>query len=77
MARLPVPITLIDPHPARLALDAAAYDHIVAAHRSAIAAGAPGYLDPVSGLYVMTAATHWARGTCCDSGCRHCPYLER
>jgi hypothetical protein len=24
---------------------------------------------------VLTAAELAARGTCCDSGCRHCPYV--
>jgi hypothetical protein len=65
------------PHPDRLPPDAPAYATIVARHQAALDAGEPGYLDPVSGLYVMTAATHWARGSCCDSGCRHCPYVAR
>jgi hypothetical protein len=25
---------------------------------------------------VFTAAYHLKRGTCCGSGCRHCPYKE-
>ncbi|MGA2808958.1 MAG: DUF5522 domain-containing protein [Terracidiphilus sp.] len=25
-------------------------------------------------LMVFTAAYHWKRGSCCGSGCRHCPY---
>ena len=25
---------------------------------------------------VFTAAYHLKRGTCCNSGCRHCPYDE-
>jgi hypothetical protein len=25
---------------------------------------------------VFTAAYHLKRGTCCGSGCRHCPYRE-
>jgi len=49
-------------------------DDVVAAHEAAIAAGADGYLDPRTGLFVMTAAYLQARGSCCDSGCRHCPY---
>jgi hypothetical protein len=65
------------PHPARLATSARGYDEIVAAHARAMEAGEPFYLDPITGLYVMTAAHHWERGSCCDSGCRHCPYLER
>jgi hypothetical protein len=39
--------------------------------------GEPGYADPQTGLFVLTAATLAARGTCCESGCRHCPYLDR
>jgi len=41
-----------------------------------MAAGEPGYADPVTGFYVMTAQTHAQRGFCCDNGCRHCPYLD-
>jgi hypothetical protein len=26
------------------------------------------------GLLVYTAAYHLKRGSCCGSGCRHCPY---
>jgi len=46
----------------------------VARHRAAVAAGEPGYPDPETGLFVFTAAYHRARGECCASGCRHCPY---
>jgi hypothetical protein len=44
------------------------------AHAAAVAAGEPGYLDPETGYFVFTAATLLARGACCGSGCRHCPY---
>jgi len=27
-----------------------------------------------NGLMVLTARFLWARGYCCDNGCRHCPY---
>ncbi|MEO1258178.1 MAG: DUF5522 domain-containing protein [Bacteroidota bacterium] len=27
-----------------------------------------------NGLYVFTEKYHLARGYCCKSGCRHCPY---
>ena len=27
-------------------------------------------------LFVFTAAYHLKRGSCCDSGCCHCPYKE-
>jgi len=30
------------------------------------------YLE--NGLLVYTAAFHLKRGSCCGSGCRHCPY---
>jgi hypothetical protein len=59
---------------ARLAPDHPAYDVILATHEDAIAAGAPGYADPLTGYFVFTAAEHWQRGVCCNSGCRHCPY---
>jgi hypothetical protein len=31
------------------------------------------YVDP-DGRFVFTREYHLARGTCCESGCRHCPY---
>ena len=31
------------------------------------------YMDE-NGLMVFTEAYHLKRGTCCNSGCRHCPY---
>lgn len=43
-------------------------------HAAAIAAGEAGYLDPDSGLFVLTSAHLAAQGECCDNGCRHCPY---
>jgi hypothetical protein len=73
----PLPADRRVPHPDRLPPDTPGHDAILARHDAALAAGEAGYLDPVSGLFVMTAATHWARGSCCDSGCRHCPYLPR
>lgn len=30
-----------------------------------------------NGLLVYTAAHHLARGSCCGSGCRHCPFEPR
>ena len=44
------------------------------AHELAIARGEQGYLDPTSGLFVLTEATLRARGECCGNGCRHCPF---
>lgn len=48
-----------------------------AAHDRAVAAGEPGYFDPDSDLFVLTAAYLRERGTCCGNGCRHCPYAAR
>lgn len=44
------------------------------AHAAAVVAGEPGYLDPETGYFVFTAATLRANGSCCNCGCRHCPY---
>lgn len=45
-------------------------------HAAAVARGDVGYRDPVSGLTVFTAEFLAARGYCCGSGCRHCPYEQ-
>ncbi|HEY1739321.1 MAG TPA: DUF5522 domain-containing protein [Acidimicrobiia bacterium] len=66
---------LTEPHKDRLPYDTPHRDEILAAHRAALEAGEPGYLDPITGLFVLTAAAHVARGSCCDQGCRHCPYV--
>jgi hypothetical protein len=49
-------------------------DEIAAAHDEAVAAGEDTYIDPATGYSVFTRTYLLARGTCCDSGCRHCPY---
>jgi Family of unknown function (DUF5522) len=67
--------SLDEPHPRRLAPDHPDRAAILAAHAAAMAQDEPGYSDPGTGLYVFTAAYLADRGTCCDSGCRHCPYL--
>ena len=64
------------PHDTRLSPDHPHYAAIIAAHDSAMERGDSGYLDPATGLFVMTAACHARRGTCCTNGCRHCPFLE-
>jgi len=46
----------------------------IAAHAAANETGADGYFDPDTGLFVMTQGFLERRGTCCSSGCRHCPY---
>ena len=49
---------------------------ILRAHDDAPRAGADTYLDPCSGLMVLTAGYLARRGFCCESGCRHCPYVS-
>lgn len=67
------------PHPSRFAPDAArgdvGYEAAMAAHAAAVAAGEAGYLDPRSGLFVLTAPYLAGRGWCCENGCRHCPFV--
>jgi hypothetical protein len=48
----------------------------LAQRAAAMAAGEAGYLDPTTGLFVLTAAFLADRGSCCGRGCRHCPYLD-
>ena len=75
MRRRPLaPRPLTEPAPSRFALDHPRHDEILAAHARAMAQGAVGYDDPESGLLVFTASYLVDRGTCCDAGCRHCPY---
>jgi hypothetical protein len=66
---------LSEPHPARLAPDHPRRAEILAAHQHALDAAEVAYLDPDTGYFVFTAAYLADRATCCDSGCRHCPYL--
>jgi hypothetical protein len=66
---------LDEPHPTRLPLDDPRRAEILAAHRDALVREEPGYTDPATGLFVLTAATLAARGVCCEQACRHCPYV--
>jgi hypothetical protein len=63
------------PHPSRLDPSRPDYDEIITRHEAAVRAGESTYVDPASGLIVLTVAVHLERGTCCESGCRHCPYV--
>jgi Family of unknown function (DUF5522) len=63
------------PAPSRLPLDTPRRQEILEAHSAALARGEAGYLDPVSGLFVLTASFLAGRGDCCERGCRHCPYI--
>ena len=67
---------LTEPHPSRLPLDEPQREVILECHAGALEAGEDGYIDPVSGLFVLTAAYLRDRGFCCERGCRHCPYVR-
>lgn len=43
-------------------------------HAQACARNQPSYIDPATGYSVFTADYLRRRGSCCDSGCRHCPW---
>ena len=70
------PRSLDQPHPSRLPDDHPDREAILAAHAAALAGSEDGYIDPATGYFVFTAAYLADRGTCCDSGCRHCPYVD-
>lgn len=72
-----LPDSLAVPDPGRLDPARPDYQAILAAHRRALDAGEDGYLDPATGRWSFTAGFLWDRGTCCDSGCRHCPYVNQ
>jgi hypothetical protein len=68
--------SLFEPHPSRLDPRHPRRAEILAAHAEAVAAGRDGYLDPGTGYFVFTAAHLANTGSCCDSGCRHCPFID-
>ncbi len=43
-------------------------------HEKAVKDGLETYIDPKTGLSVLTELAHHRRGSCCGSACRHCPY---
>lgn len=45
-------------------------------HERACEEGKSTYRDPRTGKHVMTENFLIERGYCCDSNCRHCPYLK-
>ena len=73
----PLPAPLAVPDPGRLDPSRPDYGAILAAHGHALDAGEDGYLDPSTGWWCFSAAYLWSRGACCDSGCRHCPYVHQ
>lgn len=46
----------------------------LAAHQLACERRELGYIDPSSGLFVMTSVALAQRTSCCGNGCRHCPW---
>ena len=44
------------------------------AHRQAVDGRESCYIDPQTGFHVFTELGLRRRGTCCGSGCRHCPF---
>lgn len=73
----PIDPARLVPHPDRLDPERDDYVPVLEAHHRALLQGEPGYVDPASGLYALTARTLWDRGSCCSSGCRHCPWVAR
>lgn len=67
---------LTSPARSRLPLSHPARGPILSAHEEALRTGQSGYLDPVTGLFVLTAKFLADRGYCCERGCRHCPYVD-
>jgi hypothetical protein len=72
----PADRSLLEPHPSRLLLTHPLRAEILAAHTRAVEAGEDSYIDPASGLTAMTSLFLLDRGYCCNSGCRHCPYVR-
>jgi hypothetical protein len=66
---------LTAPARSRLPVDTLRRDELLEAHAQAVAAGEAMYVDPVTGLSVLTAKFLADRGWCCGRGCRHCPYV--
>jgi hypothetical protein len=64
------------PHPRRLNEQHSQHTEILRRHGAALERGEPVYADPVSGFSVFTADFLASRGYCCESGCRHCPYVD-
>jgi hypothetical protein len=64
------------PATSRLAPGNPRRDEVLQRHDASLETGLPTYADPVSGFSVFTADFLAARGDCCDSGCRHCPFVD-
>lgn len=74
----PLPPVRLVPHPDRFGPgDGPGFVAAMEAHHEAMMRSQAGYFDPATGLFVQTARTLWDRGSCCEQGCRHCPYVDR
>lgn len=67
---------LSQPHPDRFGPTDPHYEQAIRAHDQALSTGEDTYVDPATGYVVLTSAYLARRGYCCDSGCRHCPYVQ-
>lgn len=67
---------LTEPATSRLPLDHPRRAEILTAHARAVEEGNAFYVDPDTGLSVLTARYLADRGYCCERGCRHCPYVS-
>jgi len=59
----------------RLPRDPEVVPEIIGRHDAALESGLPCYMDPISGFSVFTSDFLAKRGYCCESGCRHCPFV--
>ena len=72
----PLPPARLVPRADRLDPGRPDFVAVMDAHHAPLLVGEAGYIDPSSGLFALTARTLADRGSCCESGCRHCPYGE-
>jgi hypothetical protein len=66
---------LAEPAASRLSPQHPLRAEILEAHARSMAQGDALYVDPGTGLSVLTARYLADRGYCCERGCRHCPYV--
>lgn len=73
----PLPPERRIPAPARFSPEHPRFAEVIELHERSITLDTYGYRDPSTGLLVFSAKYLWDRGFCCDTGCRHCPYVGR
>ncbi len=69
-ASVPIPVH------SRLSPANPCYDRILYLHEEACRSGLDTYTDPQTGCCVFTYFFLLEMGNCCESGCRHCPYIS-